>query len=187
MLLALATGMRRGEVLALRWKNVDLDRGSLRVVESLEQTGVGLRFKSPKNNRGRAITLPTFAIDELRRLKHEQAESLLMVGVRQSGDTLLCARADGGPTSPVALTHAFTHLIGTLKKDLPRVRFHDLRHTHATQLLLAGVHPRIAQERLGHSTIALTLDLYSHVTATMQEEAAAKIDAAFHSGGKRTR
>jgi integrase len=187
VLLALATGMRRGEVLALRWKNVDLDRGSLRVVESLEQTGAGLRFKSPKNNRGRAITLPTFAIDELRRLKHEQAESLLMVGVRQSGDTLLCARADGEPTSPVALTHAFTHLVGTLKKDLPRVRYHDLRHTHATQLLLAGVHPRIAQERLGHSTIALTLDLYSHVTATMQEEAAAKIDAAFHSGVKPAR
>jgi len=64
-------------------------------------------------------------------------------------------------------------------KDFPRVRFHDLRHSHATQLLLAGVHPKIAQERLGHSTISVTLDLYSHVTETMQEDAAAKLDAAF--------
>jgi len=64
-------------------------------------------------------------------------------------------------------------------KDLPRVRFHDLRHTHATQLLLAGVHPKIAQERLGHSTIGITLDLYSHVTPTTQEDAAARIDAAY--------
>jgi integrase len=71
--------------------------------------------------------------------------------------------------------------------DLPTIRFHDLRHTHATQLLLAGVHPRIAQERLGHSTVALTLDLYSHVTATMQEDAAAKIDAAFQGRSKPVR
>jgi integrase len=69
-------------------------------------------------------------------------------------------------------------LVGRIK-DVPRVRFHDLRHSHATQLLLAGVHPKVAQERLGHSTISVTLDLHSHVTATMQEDAAAKIDAAF--------
>jgi integrase len=79
---------------------------------------------------------------------------------------------------PRSLTHEFRRLIGRMK-DLPRVRFHDLRHSHATQLLLAGVHPKVAQERLGHSTISTTLDLYSHVSATMQEDAAAKIDAAF--------
>jgi integrase len=67
-------------------------------------------------------------------------------------------------------------------EDLPRVRFHDLRHSHATQLLLAGVHPKVAQERLGHSTISTTMDLYSHVTETMQEDAAARIDAAFRDG-----
>ena len=64
-------------------------------------------------------------------------------------------------------------------KGVPRVRFHDLRHSHATRLLFAGVHPKVAQERLGHSTISTTLDLYSHVSATMQEDAAARIDAAF--------
>ncbi len=132
VLIALATGMRRGEILALRWRNVDLDRASLRVTETLEQTKAGLRVKAPKSGKARVITLPGFAIEELRRLKRQ-----------------------------------------------PRLRFHDLRHTHATQLLLAGVHPKIAQERLGHSTIAVTLDLYSHVTPTMQEDAAARIDAAF--------
>jgi integrase len=178
VLLALATGMRRGEVLALRWRNVDFERGAVRVVEGLEQTGAGLRFKPPKSNRARTVTLPAFALEELRRLKKEQAEELLRLGVRLTGDTLLCARADGDPTTPAALTHTFARLIRKVR-DLPTIRFHDLRHTHATQLLLAGVHPRIAQERLGHSTVALTLDLYSHVTGVMQEDAAAKIDAAF--------
>jgi integrase len=178
VLIALATGMRRGEILALRWRNVDLDRASLRVTESLEQTKAGLRVKAPKSEKARAITLPRFATDELRRLKRQQAEELLALGVRQSDDTLLCARANGEPLQPRSLTHEFTHLIRRMK-DIPRVRFHDLRHSHATQLLLAGVHPKVAQERLGHSTISVTLDLYSHVTATMQEDAATKIDAAF--------
>ena len=180
VLLALATGMRRGEILALRWGNVDLDRGSLRVVESLEQTKAGLRFKAPKSEKARAVTLPAFAGDELRRLKCEQAEELLRLGVRQSSTTLLCARADGEPMPPRSLTHEFAKVTGRVK-DVPRVRFHDLRHSHATQLLLAGVHPKVAQERLGHSSISVTLDLYSHVTATMQEDAATKLDLAFRS------
>lgn len=175
VLLALSTGMRRGEVFALRWKHVDLERGSLRVMESLEQTKAGIRFKAPKTDRTRAITLPGFAIDELRRLKRQQAEELLMLGIRQTGETLVCARADGLPLQPQSLTHQFTRLICRVK-ELPRVRFHDLRHSHATQLLLAGVHPKIAQERLGHATITTTLDLYSHVTETMQSDAAERLD-----------
>ena len=183
VLLALATGMRRGEILGLRWRNVDLDRGTVSVVESLEQTGGGTRggqvgFKAPKTEKARAVTLPSFAVEELRRLKREQAEELLLLGIRLSGDTLVCARADGEPHQPRSLTHEFTHLMRRLK-DLPRVRFHDLRHTHATQLLRAGVHPKVAQERLGHSTITTTLDLYSHVTETMQEDAAMHLDTAF--------
>jgi integrase len=180
VLIALATGARRGEILALRWRNVDLDRGTVRIVESLEQTKAGLRFKAPKNEKARPITLPAFAATELRRLKREQAEVLLRLGVRQTGDTLLCPRADGEPMPPRSLTHEFEKAIRGAK-DVPHVRFHDLRHTHATQLLLAGVHPKVAQERLGHSSISVTLDLYSHVTATMQEDAAAKLDMAFQS------
>jgi integrase len=79
---------------------------------------------------------------------------------------------------PRSLTHEFMRLINRMK-DIPRVRFHDLRRSHATQPLVAGIHPKAAQEQLGHSTISITLDLYSHVSATMQEDGAAKIDAAF--------
>jgi len=179
-LIALATGMRRGEILALRWHNVDLDRGTLRVVESLEQTRTGIRFKAPKTDKARAITLPAFAVEELRRLKREQAEQLLKVGTRQDGKTLVCGRADGAPRAPLSLTYEFARFMGRIK-DLPRVRFHDLRHSHATQLLTSGVHPKIAQERLGHSTISTTLDLYSHVSDTMQADAAARLDAVFQS------
>ena len=187
VLIALATGMRRGEILALRWRNVDLDGRNIRVVGSLEQYTGGLRFRSPKSGKARTITLPVFAVEELRRRKREQAEALLRLGVRQAGNTLICARADGEPTTPLGMSNMFFAFVRKLDPVFPRIRFHDLRHTHATQLLLAGVHPRIAQERLGHSTVALTLDLYSHVTATMQEDAAAKIDAAFHGGSKPAR
>lgn len=171
--------MRRGEVLALRWRNVDLERGSLRVVESLEQTRTGLRFKAPKSDRSRAVTLPAFAVDELRRLKREQAEHLLMLGVRQSGATLVCCRADGEPLQPQSLTHAFPRFLGRLGADFPKVRFHDLRHAAATQMIALGVPLKVVSERLGHSSIAITADFYSHVSATMQEDAAGRIDAAF--------
>ncbi len=183
VLIALATGMRRGEILALRWRHIDLDGGSVRVVESLEQTKLGLRFKPPKSGKARAVTLPGYATEELRRRKREQAEELLRLGVRQGGDTLLCARADGEPMPPRSLTHEFAKVSG--RNGVPRVRFHDLRHSHATQLLLAGVHPKIAQERLGHSSINITLDLYSHVSVTMQEDAAAKLDTAFRNAVKK--
>src|SRR5262245_42636341 len=103
VLLALTTGMRRGEILALRWKNVEFARGTLRVMESLEQTKAGLRFKAPKTDRTRAITLPAFVVDELRRLKREQAETLLRLGVRQSGE-------DGEPKQPGSVTGEFARL-----------------------------------------------------------------------------
>ena len=177
VLLALSTGMRRGEILALHWKNIDLERGALRVVESLEQTKTGIRFKAPKSGRHRALTLPAYAVEELRRLRREQAEALLALGVRQTGDTLLCCRADGEPHQPLSLTYEFARFMRRLR-DLPRVRFHDLRHSHATQLLASGVHPKVASERLGHASIGITLDLYSHVTDTMQSEAAVKLDSA---------
>jgi integrase len=99
-LIALATGMRRGEILALRWKSVDLERGTVRVVESLEQTKAGLRFKSTKSEKARAVPLPKFAIAALRDWKREQAESLLRLGIRQSSEGLVCAREDGEPKQP---------------------------------------------------------------------------------------
>lgn len=180
VLLALATGMRRGEILALRWKNVDFDKKTVRVVESIEQTKKGTRFKTPKTNKTRAIILPDYALNELRRHKEIQTEKLVRLNIDHTPDTLVCARYDGEPLWPSSLTHEFIKLFQK-RPDLPRVRFHDLRHSHATQLLASGIHPKIAQERLGHSTISTTLDLYSHVTDTMQDEAAAKLDSAYRS------
>jgi integrase len=178
ILLAVTSGMRRGEILAIRWKNIDLERGVARVVQSLEQTKEGLRFKDAKTHQNRAINLPPFVVEELRRLKLYQAEQLLGIGVRQTGETLVCCREDGEPKQPASVTGEFARLRNKIK-HLPRVRFRDLRHSHATQLLADGVHPKIAQERLGHSTITTTMDLYSHVTDTMQADAAARVDAAF--------
>jgi len=114
----------------------------------------------------------------------QRRAGLLASGVRQSTETLLCCRADGEPHRPLSLTYEFARFIRRLK-DLPQVRFHDLRHSHATQLLASGVHPKIASERLGHASIGITLDLYSHVTAAMQGEAATKLDSAMQAAKSR--
>jgi integrase len=183
VLIALATGARRGEILAMRWRNVDLDAGLIRIERSVEHTKEGLRFKTPKSGKSRAVVLPGLATNELRRLKREQAEELLCLGVRLDGDTLLCARADGQPMLPTSLTHEFAKVAGRVD-GVPRVRFHDLRHSHATQLLSAGIHPKVAQERLGHSSISITMDLYSHTSETMQTEAAQRLDQLWQKNGK---
>lgn len=180
VLIALTTGMRRGEILALRWKNVDFEKKTIRITESLEQTKIGIRFKAPKTEKTRAVILPDYAVEELQVLKDEQAKAFAEVKIQQTYETLACCRYDGQPHLPMTITHAFMKAIQKLP-NLPRVRFHDLRHSHATQLLAAGIHPKIAQERLGHSTITTTLDLYSHATDTMQDEAAARLDSALRS------
>jgi integrase len=175
VMLALTCGMRRGEICALRWRSVDMGNAQIAVIGSVEQTRQGIREKATKNGRARTVAMTTLAVDELRRHKVRQAEELLRFGIRQSDDTHVVAQADGQPLKPNSLTHEFARFIaGT---TLPRVRFHDLRHSHATHLLASGVHPKIAQERLGHSSIAITLDLYSHVLPGMQEDAASRVDA----------
>lgn len=186
VLLAVTTGMRRGEVLALRWSDVDLDRTTLSVTQTLEKTRQGgLRFKQPKTKRSRrSISLPSMLVDVLRKHRAGQAELYLSLGVGWKEQGLVCSKLAGEPINPNTLTSGFASLVKTL--DIPRVRFHDLRHTHATHLLKEGVHPKVAQERLGHATIAVTLDLYSHVMPGMQENAALKVDTALRAAlGKR--
>jgi integrase len=106
----------------------------------------------------------------------KQAEELLRLGIRLTDETFVCAREDGQPMQPDSFAHDWDRTIATT--SLPRIRFHDLRHTHATLLVSGGVHPKIASERLGHSKIGITLDLYSHVLPGMQEDAAALVDPA---------
>jgi integrase len=177
VLLALSTGLRRGELLGLRWRDIDLERGCLTVNCSVEQTKQSLRFKIPKTERSRRmVALPSFAVDMLRAHKREQTEARLKLGPAYQNDDLIFPREDGSPWPPDSFSTAFAAFIR--RSDLPHVRFHDLRHSHATQLLKHGVHPKIVSERLGHSKVGITLDTYSHVLPSMQEDAARKIDAA---------
>ena len=175
-LLAVLCGMRRGEIAALRWRSVDLDAARLAVVESAEQVGSRVRYKLPKNGKGRTLALAATMVEELRAHRVRQAEELLKVGVRLSDEFFVVAQTDGSPLQPDSITQDwFRKLEGT---SLPRVRFHDLRHAHATHLLMNGVNPKVASERLGHSKVGITLDLYSHVLPGMQEDAAQRVDAA---------
>ena len=180
VLLAAMCGLRRGEILALKWRDVDFTNATLAVSESLEQTAAGVRRKETKSGRARSVVIPSLVIPELRRHRAAQAEELLKLGVRLDDEIPVIAREDGAILQPDSLTHEFVRILA-LDPSLPRIRFHDLRHGHATQLLKSGVHPKIAQERLGHSTIGVTLDLYSHVMPGMQAEAAAAVDAAMSS------
>jgi integrase len=176
ILLGVLCGLRRGEVTALRWRSVDLDGGTLAVIASTEQTEQGIREKETKSGKGRAVVLPALVVEELRRHRLQQAQWLLRLGVRLTDDHHVVTRYDGQPLQPRSLTHAFVKFIS--RHHLPRIRLHDLRHSHATAMLAAGVHPKIAQERLGHSSVSVTIDLYSHVLPGMQAEAVSRVDAA---------
>lgn len=181
VLLGVMCGLRRGEIVALRWSHIDLASGKMMVVESAEQTAAGIRYKPPKSGRGRTVALSSTVAAELRQFRLTQAEELLGLGVRQSEATLVYTRQDGGPMQPRSLSQMWSAITTTL----PRIRFHDLRHAHATHMLAAGVHPKVASERLGHSRVGITLDLYSHVLPGMQEDAAARVDEAYQIAEKK--
>ena len=175
ILLGSMCGMRRGEIVALRWRNVDLDRAQIAVVASIEQTKAGCREKDAKAGRSRTIAMPALLVDELRAHRLTQAQEMLRLGMRPDGETLVVTKEDGSGVQPRSLTHAVAEF---MKERGSKVRLHGLRHSHASHLLAANVHPKIVQERLGHSGIAITMDIYSHLMPNMQAEAAAKVDVA---------
>ena len=176
IILTLGTGLRRGEVLGLRWSDVDLARKIVIVQQSLEQTRAGLAFKTPKTRKSRrTIALSPTLVEVLHAHRAKQAAERLALGMSRAPDGLTFTRLDGDPIWPDALTKEFGRIVRRAK--VRRITFHGLRHTHATDLLRAGVHPKIASERLGHSTVGITLDTYSHATPSLQEDAAMRIDA----------
>jgi integrase len=175
VILAVLCGLRRGEIAALRWRNINLAAAQLAVTESAEQTRAGVRYKQPKSGRGRTVALSARVVNELRSHRAQQAQELLLLGIPLTDDAFVVAQADGCPLQPRTITHQW-HLLLSKNKALPRIRFHDLRHAHATHMLSSGVHPKIASERLGHSKVGITMDLYSHVMPGMQEDAAARVD-----------
>lgn len=179
VLLALWTGMRRSEILGLRWQDVDLDKGLLLVRQSLIVTMSNqIVFKSPKTRSSRRpIALSIFAIAGLREQKQIQAQDradALAKGKQYLETELVCTQADGRPVLPSSFTHALPRLLK--QAGLERVRLHDLRHTHATGLALAGVPLKVISDRLGHSSISITADIYSHVLPEMQADAAEQWD-----------
>ena len=178
-MLALATGMRRGELLALRWRDVDLDGGKLRVEQSIEQTKAGLRFKSPKTKHGRrSISLPPSVVTELRAHWTRQQEQRLALGQGRAGeDALVFAKWDGTPMSPNATTTEWARALAQVK--FTQVSLHALRHTHVSQLVASGMDVLTVSRRLGHGSPTITLGVYGHLFGSADDRAAQVIETAF--------
>ncbi len=175
--LALTTGMRQGELLGLTWAAVDVAGARLEVRASLvRRRAAEWSLEDPKSQRSRRrVSLSAAAVAALRSHRVRQAEARLRVGRDWEDNDLVFTDAWGRPLDGRHVTgRAFRRLLE--RAGLPRTRFHDLRHTAATLLLASGTHPKLVQELLGHSTIALTLDVYSHVTPSMHDEAANTMD-----------
>jgi integrase len=201
--LALACGARRGELLGAKWDDLDVTRGTLAIRRSIEQTKDGIAEKLPKSGKARVVQLPVSVVEMLRELRRERAGKgggTIPIGY------LFSDPANAGPLTPHKITDEFreiarkaglvpmrvratTRVGRRAKVSKPKsakpagerratgITFHSLRHTCASMLLAANIHPKIVQEMLGHSTIAITMDLYSHVTPSMQAEAAQRLDA----------
>jgi integrase len=179
------TGMRRGEVLGLRWRDVDLDARTARVTRTLITTDVqrkgspGMAWGTPKTAKGRRTVVLDVETVRALRTHHErqQAERAALGPAYQDQDLIVC-HLDGTPIHPKTVSYQFARAVRLA--GLPRIRLHDLRHTHATLALHAGVHPRVVQERLGHANVSITLDTYSHVDLDLQAAAAAQVAALIH-------
>jgi integrase len=174
--LALFTGMRRSELLALRWSDVDMILCQLSVTRALHQLQDGSRiFRQPKTAKGRRlISLSPSTAIVLEEHREQQEEIRQALGLTLSEDDLVFCHKDGKPLLPNTVSHAWTKLAN--RAGLKGIRLHDARHTHASLMLKQGVHPKIVQERLGHASIQITLDTYSHVAPGLQQAAANRFD-----------
>jgi integrase len=176
--LALLTGMRRGELLGLKWDDIDLDKKTLAVRRTLSRGKGGTwELGQPKTTSGRrSISLPDSCVVTLRKHRATQNAERLRLGPLWEDQGFVFTNHTGGPLHVNSLVYQYEKLITTA--GVPRIRFHDLRHTSATLLLAQDIHPKIVQERLGHADIGMTLNRYSHVTPSMQREAADALDKA---------
>ena len=179
LLLAVTTGMRRGELLALRWEDVDFENGVVSIRRTMNRiTGRGPVETEPKTKSSRrTIVLPGRVLEALKVHREQQDQGRIKAGSEWHEQGLVFCNRYGGFMIPQYVGKVFHKLLA--KAALPDMRFHDLRHSMATVLLAAGVHPKIVQERLGHSTIAMTMDVYSHVLPSMQQDVARKLDEMF--------
>ena len=177
----LHTGLRRGEALALTWKHVDMGLASLgvaaylSVTQSLNKLNGRLILREPKTSAGkRRIALSPSLVLLLRQHQDEQGAARAQMGSKPTAEGFVFCHTDGAPLDPSTVSHAFGRVLR--QAGLPSMPLHSLRHTHATFLLQAGVHPRVVMERLGHNSIRVTMDTYSHVQGGLQEAAAQRFD-----------
>lgn len=177
ILLAATTGMRRGEVLGLRWCDVNLEAGKIHVARSLQEVGNVLLTKEPKTKESRrAIDLPALTLEALKRHRLAQAELRLSLGLPKEEGAYVFTDETGGAFKPSRLTKAFEYIVR--KAKVPKVSLHALRHSHASHLLASGINVKVVSERLGHTSAKTTLDIYAKVLPGMQADAANLIDAA---------
>lgn len=176
ILLAVAAGLRRGEILALRWRDVDFAAGVLRISRAVEETKTETRIKETKGKRSRSVAMPSLLSDALRAHRQEQDAVRAMFGADYQDGDLVCPQPDGQLWKPSAFTSAYRDLLRRRKLNGPN--FHALRHSHASHLLKDGVDLKLVSERLGHSRASFTLDQYIHLLPGRDQEAAARVDAA---------
>jgi integrase len=177
---AISTGLRRNELLGLRWRDIDLLMATISVSQVLYKGRGKVEFKEPKTeySRRQVSMTPKLAL-YLGAYKRDREQFFIERGRPITLDDLVFTNDDGGPVDPSTVSHNFGRICRSMGLN---IRFHDLRHTCASLMLRQGVHPKIVSEMLGHSTVAITLDVYSHVTPGLQEAAARSLDALLPAG-----
>lgn len=179
---ALALGLRRGELLGLKWEDINFEEGTVEIKRNLVRAGTKLVLKEPKSETSiRTLKLSKNLLTMLKNHRKRQLELKLLLGNEYKDNGFVFCKPNGEPINPSTFSHQFDDFLK--KNNLPDIRLHDLRHTNATLMLKSNIPAKVASSRLGHSTVSITLDLYSHVLTDMEEEAAAKIDEILYKNG----
>lgn len=174
--LLVMVGLRRGELLALRWEDIDFKKNILKVRKNMVNGEKGCVIKSPKSEAGvRDIYLGDDVMSVLKQARLQYMNDAFSYGVGFQNLGFVIRQEDGSPIKPDSMTQKWRRFLEA--HDLPKIRLHDLRHSNATALIRAGVNPRVVQQRLGHSDVNITLNTYTHVLPEMDMEAAAKLDS----------
>ena len=175
VLLEIAIGFRRGELLALKWSDIDFNTRTVHVRENRVNGDGKVEIKAPKSSAGiRDITIGSNIVDELKKARKQYLENKMKLGAGFTDSDLVICQKNGKPFAPDSMTQKWLRF--TKKHNLKHIRFHDLRHTCATAMLEAGIDPKTVQSRLGHANISITMDVYGHCTKAMDKKAADKID-----------
>lgn len=176
ILLLVTLGLRRGELLALSWDDIDFDNSTIKIRRNMVRGQNGYIIKSPKSQAGvRDIRVGDEVMRELRTAKAQYITDQLSYGAGFQKLGFVIRQEDGSPLFPDSMSRKWRRFLE--RKNLPKIRLHDLRHSNATALIQAGVNPRVVQQRLGHSDVNITLNTYTHVLPEMDIDAAAKLDS----------